>query len=43
MQLVRPGVDMFDPMKTRAIGPDEVMEKFGVGPDRVIDVQSLAG
>jgi DNA polymerase I len=43
MQLIRPGVDMFDPMKTRAIGPDEVMEKFGVAPDRVIDVQSLAG
>jgi DNA polymerase-1 len=43
MQLIRPGVDMFDPMKTRVIGPDEVMEKFGVGPDRVIDVQSLAG
>jgi DNA polymerase I len=43
MQLIRPGVDMFDPMKTRQIGPDEVMEKFGVAPDRVIDVQSLAG
>ena len=43
MQLIRPGVDMFDPMKTRQIGPDEVMEKFGVSPDRVIDVQSLAG
>jgi DNA polymerase I len=43
MQLIGPGIDMFDPMKTRAIGPDEVMEKFGVGPDRVIDVQSLAG
>jgi DNA polymerase-1 len=43
MQLIGPGVDMFDPMKTKAIGPDEVMEKFGVGPDRVIDVQSLAG
>ncbi|MFM7445818.1 MAG: DNA polymerase I, partial [Tabrizicola sp.] len=43
MQLIRPGVDMFDPMKTRVIGPEEVMEKFGVGPDRVIDVQSLAG
>ena len=43
MQLIRPGIDMFDPMKTKAIGPDEVMEKFGVGPDRVIDVQSLAG
>jgi DNA polymerase I len=43
MQLIRPGVDMFDPMKSRAIGPDEVMEKFGVPPNRVVDVQSLAG
>ncbi len=43
MQLVGPGIDMFDPMKTKAIGPDEVMEKFGVPPNRVIDVQSLAG
>lgn len=43
MQLIRPGVDMFDPMKARAIGPEEVMEKFGVPPERVIDVQSLAG
>lgn len=43
MQLIRPGVDMFDPMKSRQIGPDEVLEKFGVPPDRVIDVQSLAG
>jgi DNA polymerase-1 len=43
MQLIRPGIDMFDPMKARQIGPDEVMEKFGVGPDKVIDVQSLAG
>ena len=43
MQLVRPGVDMFDPMKARSIGPDEVMERFGVPPNRVVDVQSLAG
>jgi DNA polymerase I len=43
MQLIRPGIDMFDPMKTRQIGPDEVMEKFGVPPEKVIDVQSLAG
>jgi DNA polymerase I len=43
MQLVGPGVDMRDPMKDRMIGPDEVFEKFGVAPDRVIDVQSLAG
>ena len=43
MQLVRPGIDMYDPMKNRSIGPDEVFEKFGVAPDRVVDVQSLAG
>ncbi|WP_434614621.1 DNA polymerase I [Tabrizicola sp. M-4] len=43
MQLVGPGVMMFDPMKARAIGPDEVFEKFGVPPSRVVDVQSLAG
>ncbi len=43
MQLVRDGVAMMDPMKNRKIGLDEVMEKFGVAPDRVVDVQSLAG
>ncbi|WP_323796846.1 DNA polymerase I [Nisaea sp.] len=43
MQLVDNGVDMFDPMKNRAIGRAEVIEKFGVGPERVVDVQSLAG
>lgn len=43
MQLIGPGVDMFDPMKNKLIGPDEVLEKFGVGPERVVDVQSLAG
>jgi DNA polymerase I len=43
MQLVDDGVDMFDPMKNRAIGRAEVIEKFGVGPERVVDVQSLAG
>lgn len=43
MQLVGPGVDMRDPMKDRMIGPDEVFEKFGVAPNRVVDVQSLAG
>lgn len=43
MQLVRDGVGMLDPMKDRSIGPDEVMEKFGVTPDKVVDVQSLAG
>ncbi|MBB5221413.1 DNA polymerase-1 [Amaricoccus macauensis] len=43
MQLVAPGIEMFDTLKNRAIGPDEVFEKFGVAPDRVIDVQALAG
>ncbi|VDC27056.1 DNA polymerase I [Pseudogemmobacter humi] len=43
MQLVRPGVDILEPMKNRQIGPDEVVEKFGVGPERVVDVQALAG
>ncbi len=43
MQLVGGGVEMLDAMKNRRIGIDEVEEKFGVGPERVIDVQSLAG
>ncbi len=45
MQLVGPGVSMYDPMpgNERRIGPDEVVAKFGVGPDRVVDVQSLCG
>ncbi len=43
MQLVRPGVRMMDPLKNRMIGADEVMEKFGVPPDKVVDVQALAG
>ncbi len=43
MQLVGPGVTMLDAMKSKIIGPDEVFEKFGVGPERVIDVQALAG
>ncbi|KAB2938933.1 5'-3' exonuclease H3TH domain-containing protein, partial [Hyphomicrobium sp.] len=43
MQLVRPGVVMLDAMKGKKIGREEVMEKFGVPPEKVIDVQSLAG
>lgn len=43
MQLVGGGVEMFDAMKNARIGPQEVEAKFGVGPDRVVDVQSLAG
>ena len=43
MQLVDDRVCMYDPMKQRTIRHDEVVEKFGVGPDRVVDVQALAG
>ena len=43
MQLIRPGVVMLDTMKSKKIGRDEVMEKFGVPPEKVIDVQALAG
>ena len=43
MQLVGDGVSMFDTMKNVRIGPEQVFEKFGVGPDKVIDVQALCG
>ena len=43
MQLVGPSIEMYDTMKNRRIGEPEVFEKFGVGPERVIDVQALAG
>jgi len=43
MQLVGGGVEMVDPMKNKRIGVEGVEEKFGVGPDRVVDVQALAG
>ncbi|WP_419731211.1 DNA polymerase I [Lichenicola sp.] len=43
MQLIRPGIDMLDPIKQKPIGEDEVRERFGVGPDKVIEVQALMG
>ncbi len=43
MQLVGDGVDMFDTMKDKRIGRDEVFEKFGVGPELVGDVLALMG
>ena len=43
MQLVKPGVRLFDPMKNKELGKKEVKEKFGVEPEQVIDVQALAG
>ncbi|HRY07550.1 MAG TPA: DNA polymerase I [Hyphomicrobiaceae bacterium] len=43
MQLIQPGIVMFDGMKNKRIGPDEVFAKFGVVPGKVVDVQALAG
>ncbi|MEO0939462.1 MAG: DNA polymerase I [Pseudomonadota bacterium] len=43
MQLVGGGVEMLDAMKNTRIDRDGVMEKFGVWPERVVDVQALAG
>ena len=43
MQLVRDGVDMLDPMKNTPIGLNEVEAKFGVLPEKVVEVQALAG
>ena len=43
MQLVSDKVRLYDPMKNKVIGEKEVIEKFGVKPNQVIDVQSLAG
>ena len=44
MQLVHDGsISMFDPMKERKITSAEVVEKFGVGPQLVVEVQSLIG
>jgi len=43
MQLVNDNVQMFDPMKGKMMRAPEVFEKFGVTPDKVIDIQALAG
>jgi len=43
MQLVGDGVEMLDAMKNKRIDREGVFEKFGVYPDRVVDVQALAG
>src|SRR5262245_37117115 len=45
MQLIQPGIVMYDPMpgNERRIGAAEVAEKFGVPPEKVIEVQALAG
>ena len=43
MQLVGDGVEMWDPMKQKGIGRDEVIERFGVGPELVRDALALIG
>jgi DNA polymerase-1 len=43
MQLVSDKTRLYDPMKNKVLGEKEVFEKFGVKPNQVIDVQSLAG
>ena len=43
MQLIGPRVVMWDPMKDRRLAEDAVMEKFGVTPDKMVDLQALIG
>lgn len=43
MQLIQPGLDMLDPMKSERLGPHAVVEKFGVGPEALGDVLALMG
>ncbi|MFN3536426.1 MAG: DNA polymerase I, partial [Brevundimonas sp.] len=43
MQLIGDGVVMYDPMKDAVLEHEAVMAKFGVGPDKVVDVQALIG
>ena len=43
MQLIQPGVVMQDPIKQKSIGPEEVREKFGCGPEKVIDLLAMMG
>jgi DNA polymerase-1 len=43
MQIIQPGVIMYDTMKNKAIGEAEVIERFGVPPSKVVEVQALIG
>jgi DNA polymerase-1 len=43
MQLIGPSVVMWDPMKDRRLGEEAVHEKFGVGPEKMVDLQALIG
>ncbi len=43
MQLIEPGLDLYDTMNNRRLGPEHVLEKFGVEPERLGDVLALMG
>jgi DNA polymerase I len=43
MQLVSDDVRLYDPIKNKYLGAEDVFEKFGVTPDKVVDVQALSG
>ena len=43
MQLIKEGVEFYDPMKDKFFTPEDVKEKFGVYPDKVTQVQALSG
>tara|TARA_Y100000389_G_scaffold162561_1_gene165399 strand:+ start:1326 stop:4100 length:2775 start_codon:yes stop_codon:yes gene_type:complete len=43
MQLYKKDVRLFDPMKNKFVTPEDIVNKFGVEPEKIIDVQSLAG
>ena len=43
MQLIEPGLDLYDTMNNRRLGPEAVVEKFGVGPDKLGEVLALMG
>ncbi len=43
MQLIQPGLDMLDPMKSERLGPQAVVEKFGVLPEALGEVLGLMG
>ncbi|NJC34835.1 DNA polymerase-1 [Sphingomonas jejuensis] len=43
MQLIEPGLDLYDTMNNRRLGAEHVQEKFGVGPDKLGDVLALMG
>ena len=43
MQLIGDGISIYDPVKNKVLGLEDVQNKFGVSPSKVVDVQALAG